>query len=29
MYENEETEEVKTFPPLLPPAARVAGLAQL
>ena len=29
MNESEETEEIKTFPPLPLPAARVAGLAQL
>ena len=29
MNESEETEEIKTFPPLLLPAARTAGLAQL
>ena len=27
--ESEETEEIKTFPPLLLPATRIAGLAQL
>ena len=29
MNDNEETEEIKIFPPLLLPAARTAGLAQL
>ena len=27
--ESEETEEIKTFPPLPLPATRIAGLAQL
>ena len=29
MNDSEETEEIKTFPPLPLPAARIAGLAQL
>ena len=29
MNESEETEDIKTFPPLPLPAARIAGLAQL
>ena len=29
MNESEETEEIKTFPPLPLPAARIAGLAYL
>ena len=29
MNESEETEEIKTFPPLYFPAARIAGFAQL
>ena len=29
MNESEETVEIKTFPPLPLPAARIAGLAQL